>query len=250
MKARERYLLYLADSHLFLGLQLLDNQTNWKSKLGNLPLGLIGAEYLGFARELYRDVNLGSDNESILQTFRNRQSHETRNLCLVEFPTEKGFDLVVRSFLLDSYCHVLCTLWLDNSNGVFYDFALHYLNRLTDRLSRSTESLLWLANQPFCTRVQLQRAVDRCWPYTLEFFIVSDFERTLLNRQDLPPFMSIQREWLMTVRQVFFLAKIEGKESGANLPFGKTGKHTTNFSTFVDKIIQNFEQYSLDLLAG
>jgi ring-1,2-phenylacetyl-CoA epoxidase subunit PaaC len=225
------YLLRLADNALVLAQRL----SEWVGKgpiieediaLTNVGLDLIGQSRLwfGYASEVEaRDKGTGRTEDEF--AFR-RDSHEFRNLLLVEQPNGSYADTIARQFLFDRW-HLLALHALERSNDArIAGIASKAVKEVAYHVERSSDWVIRLGDGTEESHQRMQRAIDELWPYAGEMFVVDSAELALIEQGVAADVSALQAPWNQAIDAVLAEATLTRPADGHVQKGGKQGIHT------------------------
>jgi ring-1,2-phenylacetyl-CoA epoxidase subunit PaaC len=194
--------------------------------LGNVSLDLFGQArlWLSYAGELEGN---GRDEDTLAF---HRDSHEFRNVLLVERPNGDFADTTARSFFYDAWSYL--ALWELERSADARIAAIAEKSRKESayHLRRSQDWLIRLGDGTQESHERMQRAVNELWRYTGECFIGDeiDAEMTKLGVGFDPE--SLRDLWLERIRDAFEQATLTLPGETWMQRGGKQGVHTEALS--------------------
>jgi ring-1,2-phenylacetyl-CoA epoxidase subunit PaaC len=190
--------------------------------LANVALDLFGQVrlWLGYAGEL---EGKGRDEDALAF---HRDSHELRNLLLVEHPNGDFAVTTVRGFFFDAWWYLALGELERSADGRIAAIAEKSRKETAYHLRRSEEWLVRLGDGTEESRARVQRAAGDLWRYTGEMFLGDeiDAEMAKLGVGFEPDVL--RAPWLERVRAAFAAATLEVPGETYMQRGGKSGVHT------------------------
>jgi len=224
------YLLRLGDNALILGQRL----TQWLGKgpaleedmaLANVALDLIGQArlWLGYAGEL---EGAGRDEDQLAFL---RDTHDFRNLLLVEQPNGNYADTIVRQFYFDAFHYFLLQQLSGSSDERIAAIAEKAQKEVTYHLRRSDDLIVRLGDGTSESQQKTQTAVDNLWMYTGEMFNADEVDEALAAQALTVTPTDLRVNWLAHVSAVFARATLTMPSIESWMQKGgKQGRHGEN----------------------
>lgn len=163
------YLLRLGDNALILGQRL----SEWCGHgpvleqdiaITNIALDLMGQarSWLAYAGQV---EGQGRDEDALAFL---RDTHQYRNLLLVEHPNEDFAYTIVRQFLFDSFNYYLHEGLVRSHDAEVAAIAARSIKEITYHLRYSSEWMIRLGDGTAVSHQKMQRALDDLWPLAEE----------------------------------------------------------------------------------
>ncbi len=222
MSGKLEYLLRLGDSVLILGHRV----SEWCGHgpyleediaLANTALDLIGQAtlWLEYAAEVEGKGRTADDLAFL------RDSHEYRNLLLVERPNGEFASTIMRQFLFDAYSKPLLARLAAHNDPRIAEIAAKTAKETAYHLERSTDLCVRLSDGSEESHSRMQAALDDLWPYTGEMFTRDDVDAEFgVDPADL------RADWMSTVKQLETVGTLNLPETDFAHQGGKTGQHS------------------------
>ncbi|MEO0400809.1 MAG: 1,2-phenylacetyl-CoA epoxidase subunit PaaC [Pseudomonadota bacterium] len=134
--------------------------------LANIALDLIGQTQLWLGLAAMRDGS-GQTADTLAYT---RDAWDFRNLLLVEQPNRDFGVTMMRQFLFDSWHFEALSALTTHADTDISAIAQKSLKEVTYHRERSTDTVIALGDGTDESRVRMQSALDRLWPYMGEMF--------------------------------------------------------------------------------
>lgn len=221
------YTLRLGDNALILGQRLIEHvagEAELEEELANANFAL---DYIGQARMFYscagelEGKGRGEDDFAFL-----RDSHEFRNLLLVEQPAGHFGDKIVRQVLFDSfYVHQLEAL-TRCSNERLSEIAARGVKEIRYHLRHVGQWLLRLGDGTEESHRRVQASLDSLWRYTGEMFAGDDVDHLIHDRFNGPDLGVIAQQWREDVQALVGRATLEMPVDQWMAGGGRQGRHT------------------------
>jgi len=224
---RFQYVLRAADNALILGQRL----SEWCGHgpvleediaLTNISLDLIGQarSLLSYAGEL---EGLGKD-EDRLAFF--RDSHQYRNVLLVEQPNGHFGDTVARQFLYDNFAFLYFDALTRSTDEHLAAIAAKSLKEVTYHRRHSSEWMIRLGDGTELSKERIQTSLNELWMYSGEMLSPDDLDREAQAEGVGPDLDDLARAWHANVDAVLTQAGLVKPPSGWMQSGGKKGVHS------------------------
>jgi len=215
-------LLRLGDSALILGHRI----SEWCGHgpyleediaLANTALDLIGQAtlWLEYAAEV-EGKGRSADDLAYL-----RDTHQFRNLLLVERPNGDFGQTIMRSFLYEAWSLPMLQRLTEHNDPRIAEIAAKTAKEVAYHLERSTDLCLRLSDGTPESHDRMQTALDDLWPYAGEMFLTDQGDTAL--GFDVA---ELRAPWLETVQQLETIGTLTIPESAFAHKGGKTGQHS------------------------
>lgn len=220
-------LLRLGDSALILGHRV----SEWCGHgpyleediaLANTALDLIGQAtlWLEYAAEVEGSEVQGKARSADDLAFL-RDTHEYRNLLLVERPNGDFGQTIMRQFLFDAFWSLALEQLSASDDARVSEIAQKAAKETAYHLERSTDLCVRLGDGTEESHRRMQAALDDLWPYTGEMFL-SDSSDTAVGLD----VAALRAPWLRTVGQLETAGTLTLPDSAFAQRGGKTGQHS------------------------
>jgi ring-1,2-phenylacetyl-CoA epoxidase subunit PaaC len=224
------YVLRLADSCLILSQRLGE----WCGRgpileedlaLTNVALDLNGQAqlWLGYAAEV-EGKERTEDQLAFL-----RDTHEFRNLLLVEQANGDFATTIARQFYFDAWYLLLLTALADSSDRRISEISEKALKEVRYHLRRSAGWVIRLGDGTEESHVRMQRAADELWRFTGELFEADPIDDAMAQEKIGPDLRALQVPWMDRVKSTFAEATLALPRSDWMQRGGKRGIHTEGF---------------------
>lgn len=163
------YLLRLGDNALILGQRLSEWCGHGPILEQDIAITNIALDLMGQARSwlAYTSILEGRGRDEDALAFL-RDSHQYRNLLLVEHPNEDFAYTIVRQFLFDSFNYYLHEGLVHSQDAEIAAIAARSLKEITYHLRYSSEWMIRLGDGTDVSHEKMQRALDDLWPFAEE----------------------------------------------------------------------------------
>lgn len=225
------YLLRLGDSSLILSQRLGAWCGHGPILEEDLALTNTALDLLGQARmwlTLAAEVEGADRDEDALAYL--RDTHEFRNLLLVERPNGNYADTMARQFFFDVWHYFQLERLTKSSDERVAAIAAKSLKEVTYHVRRSGDLVVRLGDGTPESHAKMQAAVDDAWRFTGEMFVADAVDDDLVARGigcDLP---GLREPWLSHVHDVLREATlaIPDMAAGEHVAYrgGRQGRHT------------------------
>ena len=195
-RAAAAYCLQLADSALVLCQRNSEWVSNGPSLEEDIAQANMGLDLIGQARMLYqRAAELDGQKKSEDDYAYFREAKDFRNLCLVELPHfdsaegllaataahERDYaTTITRNFLYSAYMLLLWTELQRSADAGLAAIAAKSAKEVRYHLRTSRDWVLRLGDGTDESHTRMQGALSHLWPYTAEFWHVSQIEADAL----------------------------------------------------------------------
>ncbi len=221
------YLLQLGDNDVILGQRLAAlcghaPELEEDIAMTNVALDLIGQArfWLGYAAEI-EGAGRDDDNLAFL-----RDSHEFRNLLLVEQPNGDYAQTIVRQCFFDVWHFFLLRDLSQSTDARIADIAAKSLKEVHYHVQRSGDWVVRLGDGTDESHRRTQAAVDKLWRFTGELVRGSAAEQTLIEDGVACDVATLYAPWREHMEQLFSEATLELPGDQPMQEGGKRGQHT------------------------
>jgi ring-1,2-phenylacetyl-CoA epoxidase subunit PaaC len=221
------YVLHLGDNALILAQQL----ARWCGHgpaleldiaLTNISLDLLGQArmYLAYAAEL-EDCGRSEDDLAYF-----RDSHQFKNVLLVEQPNGDWGNTLLRQFFFDAYNYHLCASLQKSTDSRLAEIANKAMKEITYHLRFSSEWVVRLGDGTEESNQRMQHAVNELWSFTGELCTPVALDEVAASQGWAGDLNHIQTLWLQQVEQTFATAKLQFPANNWMQKGGKNGVHS------------------------
>lgn len=222
-----RYVLRVGDLSLVLGQRLgewVGHAPVLEEDLGlaNIALDLIGQArlLLAYAGEL-EGRGRGEDEIAFL-----REQGEYLNPTLVELPNGDFGETIVRQVLIDAFQLELFEGLTNSADEQLSAIAAKAVKETRYHLRYSCDWLVRLGDGTAESRVRVQSALERLWPYTVELFEEDELDREMADCGIAPRLADVRTAWSKRIDEVLAEATLERPRERPHSWFGKRGEHS------------------------
>lgn len=218
---------YLADNPLILA----QRNSEWCGHgpvleqdiaITNISLDLIGQarNFYQYAATLINQSGLQPGQIATEDTLAYlRDSHEFKNVVLVELPKGDWAVTILRQFFFSAYQYYLYNQLRDSSDTQLAAIAAKSLKEVVYHLRWSSEWVIRLGDGTEESHKRITDAATYLWDYTHELFLPAEFENTS-NGIDLA---AIKQQWDEKVSDIFREATLQVPTTAKNVSGGKQG---------------------------
>lgn len=188
----------------------------------NISLDLLGQSrlYLQYAA----DCLFPGKNDDDLAFF--RDTHQFRNVLLVERPNGDWGVTIMRQFFFDAWHYYYVQDLKNSADPALAEIAQKAHKEIAYHLRFSSEWVVRLGDGTELSRSKMQQALQTLWPFTGELLQPSDYEQTATTLHIAPNLDDIARLWRKKVELVLQEATIDMPKAGWMQSGGKSGRHT------------------------
>ncbi len=239
------YVLQLADNALVLGQRNAEWCSNGPTLEEDIAQANTSLDLIGQARLLYQRaaaIEGGSANEDDYAYF--REASAFRNLTLLELPHfdslegllavtahhERDFaTTTVRNFLYSAYMLLVWHELQRSRDAGLAAIAAKSVKELRYHLRTSRDWLLRLGDGTAESHRRAQSALEHLWPYSLEFWTLSDIERAVEPGVGVDS-SHIRAAWDVVVNEALREATLTRPSDSGHVPRGKAGVASVHLS--------------------
>jgi ring-1,2-phenylacetyl-CoA epoxidase subunit PaaC len=221
------YALRIADSPLILAQRLGAYVAHAPSMEEDVAVANVALDLLGQARALLTyaaDLQGHGRGEDDLAY--GRQTHEFRNLLLVEQPNGDFAQIQLRQFLYDAYAIELWHTLSGSSDATLAAIAGKAVKETTYHVRRSADWVIRLGDGTEESARRLRQALDNLWMFTGELFLTDEVDQAMALDKVAPLVSMLEPAWRTRVAAVFAEAKLVLPQNGWPQRGGKVGRHT------------------------
>ena len=165
-----------------------------------------------------------------------RNSHEFKNILLVELPKGDWAQTILRQFFFSSWQNLLFEKLKESSDEQISAIATKALKEVAYHLRWSSEWVIRLGDGTDESHLRMKKAIDELWGYTEEFFIPVNYELEMMNIGVSTDVSLLKEGWMQRVEKVF-------SEAGLSIPSfskvytgGKEGRHTEHLDQILKEL--------------
>jgi ring-1,2-phenylacetyl-CoA epoxidase subunit PaaC len=228
------YTLHLADNSLIMGHRLSEWTGHGPILEQDIAISNIALDLIGQSRNFYQYAAQikGGVTEDDLAYFRN--GNEFKNILLVELPNGDWAKTILKLFFFSTYQYLLYKELINSSDKQLSAIAEKSLKEVTYHLRWSSDWVIRLGDGTEESNNRIKKALQELWPYTIEIFVASDFEKNATKNNIGVDVTSLKNDWENKVKEVFKEATLpfpdfKQKENGS----GKDGDHTENLQAIL-----------------
>lgn len=221
------YLLHLGDNALILSHRLSEWCGHAPILEQDIALANIALDLLGQARMLLThagEVEGRGRTEDDLAYF--RDTHQFRNVLLVEYPNRDWAYTIVRQFFFDAYHFHHYQVLLQSADAQLAAIAEKAIKECTYHLRFSAEWMVRLGDGTATSRQKMQSAVDDLWMYTGELTTPSNSEQAMADAGIGSDLLQIKTLWEAKVADILQEATLQRPAQTWMQRGGKSGRHT------------------------
>lgn len=225
------YLLRLGDSSLILSQRLGAWCGHGPILEEDLALTNTALDLLGQARmwlTLAAEVEAAGRDEDALAYL--RDTHQFRNLLLVERPNGNYADTMARQFFFDVWHYFLLERLTQSTDERVAAIAAKSLKEVTYHVRRSGDLVVRLGDGTPESHSKMQAAVDDAWRFTGEMFVADAIDEDMATRGIGCDLSSLRAPWLSHVHEVLQEATlaIPDEDAAGHEAYrgGRQGRHT------------------------
>lgn len=224
------FLLHLADTNLILGQRLCE----WCGHgpileqdiaMSNIALDLIGQSrnFYQYAAELIGD-GCTEDDLAYLRTER-----DYKNLLITELKNGDFGTTVLRQFFFDAFQLALMEKLVHSKDLTMAAIAEKSIKETKYHYKWSAEWVIRLGDGTEESHQRMQKAVEDIKNYTGEMFLLSSYEKALIENELIPNVSLLEEAWKQNVNDVLAEATLtlDFEKTFAHKG-GKEGRHTEN----------------------
>jgi len=237
------YSLHLADNALILGHRNSEWCGHGPVLEQDIAISNISLDLIGQARNFYQYAALLKGNNSSEDSFAYfRDSHDFKNILLVELPKGDWAQTILRQFFFSAYQYLLFEKLKESKDGQIAAIATKALKEITYHLRWSSEWVIRLGDGTEESHDRMMKAIDTLWCYIGEMFIPAGYELPLITEIIAADLSLIIKSWMKKVKEVFDEATLSIPASSVAYKGGKEGKHTSH----LDDILKELQSVARD----
>jgi ring-1,2-phenylacetyl-CoA epoxidase subunit PaaC len=222
------YLLRLGDNAIVLGQRLCEWVGKAPALEEDLALANTGLDLLGQATFwLIYASEIEGRGRSVDQLAYLRDSHEFRNLLIVEQPNGDYAHTLMRQYLFDSWHLLQIERLAQSSDERIVAIAEKAGKEVAYHLHRSADLIVRLGDGSEESHRRMQTALDDLWMYTGEMFEADDVDAVLAAAGVVGNVATLRETWLAQVGETLSRSSLKMPSPDAwMLKGGKQGRHT------------------------
>ena len=221
------YILRLGDNALILAQRLGEWCGHGPVLEQDIALTNISLDLLGQARMLLTyagELEGRGRSEDNLAYF--RDTHEFRNVLLVEQPNTDWAYTIARQFFFDTYNFYNYQALLGSSDERLAAIAEKSLKEVTYHLRFSSEWVIRLGDGTETSHQKIQAAIDDLWMFTGELTTPNATDLAMTKAGIAPDQAQIKQLWDTKVKTVLHEATLQKPAAEWMQSGGKDGRHT------------------------
>ncbi|PRY04668.1 ring-1,2-phenylacetyl-CoA epoxidase subunit PaaC [Pontibacter ummariensis] len=221
------YTLQLADTSFILGHRLSEWCGHGPILEQDLAISNIALDLIGETRSLYQyaaELEGKGRTEDDLAYL--RDAVEYKNPLLVEQPNGDFADTILRQFIFDTFHYFFLQQLQHSSDLRLAAIAAKSLKEASYHIKWSSEWVIRLGDGTEESKRRMEKAVDNLWPFSGEFFQITETEKRLLEQGIIPDYAPIKQQWDEHVTKVFDEATLTVPQNVWMQKGGKEGRHT------------------------
>jgi ring-1,2-phenylacetyl-CoA epoxidase subunit PaaC len=227
-KDLHNYLLYLADDVHVLGHRMAEWCGHGPILEQDIALTNLALDLIGQARLFYQyaaDCISNGQTEDTLAYLRDSSGY--RNSLLVELPNGHFGTTISKLFYFSHFKWLQYESLLSSIDKTLAAIAEKSMKELGYHLKFSNSWMIRLGNGTQESHDRMIEATERLWPYTGEWFEVTDFERSLEGEGIVSGPGSYKENWLKSISAILQEATLHiPSPSDWTHSGGKNGRHT------------------------
>jgi ring-1,2-phenylacetyl-CoA epoxidase subunit PaaC len=221
------YTLHLADNALILGHRNSEWCGHGPILEQDIAISNIALDLIGQARNFYQYaaslIGNGATEDSLAYL---RDVIDFKNCLLTEIPNGDWAQTVLRQFFFSTYQYFLYQQLQNSSDPQLVAIGAKSLKEVTYHLRWSSEWVIRLGDGTTESRERMLKAIDACWSFTGDMFIITDYEQEAINEGYGADLKTVKQQWLEKINTVMEEATLLLPENGWMQSGGKEGKHT------------------------
>jgi ring-1,2-phenylacetyl-CoA epoxidase subunit PaaC len=225
------YVLRLGDTALVLAQQLGGLIAQAPTMEEDVALANVSLDLLGQARALLSyagELEGRGRSEDDLAYL--RESHEFRNVLLVEQPNGDFAQTQLRQFFYDAYAIELWRGLQTSSDETLAAIAGKAVKETTYHVRRSADWVVRLGDGTDESARRLRAALSNLWMFTGELFLTDEVDAAMAEACVAPLASTLEPAWRTRVVTVLAAAKLDVPEVSWPQRGGKVGRHTEHLS--------------------
>ncbi len=221
------YVVRIADNALVTGQRLGEWVGHGPELEEDLALANFALDYIGQARALYTyagEIEGAGRSEDDLAFL--RDSHEFRNVLLVEQPNGDFAQTIARQFLFEAYYLRLLDALASSNDERLAAIAARAVKEIRYHLRHTRQWVIRLGDGTGESQRRMQDAIDRLWQYTGEMCTADDIDSWAAESGIGPVPESLRDDWNAFVDDALSEATLARPGNEWMASGGKEGRHT------------------------
>lgn len=222
------YTLHIADNCLVLGHRLSEWCGHSPAVEEDLAMANIALDLIGQAQTwLTLAADIKGGDTSADQLAYQRDTHEFRNLLLVEQPNGDYATTMARQLYFDYWHYLLLQSLCDSKEPRIAEIAAKAIKEVRYHTERSQYWTLCLGNGTKESHEKMQAAVNDLWMYTGELFENDATDDEMIKKGVGVSLRELHSPWLKYIKDVLTQATLKIPEEDAWMQQGgKAGRHS------------------------
>ena len=237
MQSKINFILQQADNALILG----NRNSEWCGHgpileqdiaISNISLDLIGQarNFYQYAAQIKND---GSTEDSFAYY---RDSHEFKNILLVEQPNVDWAHTILRQFFFSAFQQLQFEKLATGTDSQMAAIAAKSLKEIAYHLRWSSEWVIRLGDGTEESHDRMNNAISTLWDYTGEMFVPAEYELQLITEAVAVDVASLHPLWLKKVEEILDEATLFIPTSSNVYKGGKEGRHTPHLTAILNEL--------------
>lgn len=228
------YVLRLGDNALVLGQRLSELVTHAPELEEELANANFALDYIGQARLFYsyaaelEGKGRSEDDFAFL-----RDSHEFRNVLLLEQPNGHFGDTVVRQFLFEAFYLPYLEALAACTDRRIAEIAARARKEIRYHLRHVSQWLVRLGDGTDLSHARVQQSLDDHWRFTGELFAADEVDEIFAREWNGPRLDEIERAWNETIDAVLAEATLQRPGPQWMDGGGREGRHSEHLGYLV-----------------
>lgn len=157
-----------------------------------------------------------------------REGGQYLNFSICELPNGDWAQTILRQFFFSACQFFLYQTLLKGPDSKLAAIAEKSLKETTYHLRWSSEWVIRLGDGTEESKLRLQNALHLLWPFTTEFFVQTEYERSFTTTGFIAGVEHLQERWREKLASVFNEATLSVPTAGqiSDIVLGKEGNHT------------------------
>ena len=229
MEPKLKYYLQIADNALILSHRLSEYCSRAPFLEEDLANTNVALDLIGLAESTLEEAaKIEGKGRSGDDLAYRREEHRFYNILLVEQPNTDFAYIMVRQFLTDAFHFSFFSELSKSKDNFLSALAVKTIKESSYHLRRSSEWMVRLGDGTAEANERTQKALNTLWKFTGEFFIPSDADNYMLEKEFGVDLVKLKSVWNQKVSEILFIAKLSIPESEYQVTGGKEGKHSEN----------------------
>ena len=221
------YVTQLGDNALVLAQRMIEAVTLYPELEEELANANFSLDYIGQARLFYSYAgNLEGKDRNEDDFAYLRESHEYRNVLLVEQPNGHFGDMMARQLLFESFYLLQLEALERCSDPGIAEIAARAVKEIRYNLRHVSQWVVRLGDGTDESHARMQQSIDDHWRYTGELFSADEIDEIIAKAFSGPDLDSIRDQWHSSVAAVLIDATLEKPGDDWMDSGGKQGRHS------------------------